>query len=126
MKILLLTHDLERAKQWVLSQDVPNIFILDEREVAKENPVKYKMDFYEPDYSKNMCDFMSVKVMCYKYSRPLVVLMDMRHQTATAQIEHDHSILLYDGSLSRRIAYNPTYPVDFKANFNSKFPVDIL
>jgi hypothetical protein len=126
MKILLLSHNLDQAKDWIMSQDIANLFILDERSLTDENPNKFKLGFHQIDYSENMTYLMSVKVLSYKSARPLIVLMDMRHQNAVEKVPHDHSILLYDGSLNRRLAYNPRYVVDFTVDFNSKFPVDNL
>jgi hypothetical protein len=126
MKFLILSHDLDRAITWAQSQDVPNIFMLDEREIIKENPNKFRLGFQSFDYSKDLCNFMSVKVMTYTSSRPICIIMDMRHQTAVDQIGHSHSILLYDKSRSRRLAYNPMYTTDFTVDFDSKLLQELL
>lgn len=124
---LLLTHDFDLANDWVLSQDIPNLFIIDERELVKQNPIKFHNGFLDINYSRQMVDFMKIKRLSYKSSRPLVMLMDMRHQTAIAEIEHDISILFYDQSKNRRIAYNPTYSMDlFVQDFQSKVLQDLL
>ena len=114
---LLLTHDFDLAKDWVLSQDIPNFFIIDERELVKQNPSKFHNGFLDINYSR----------LSYRSTRPLIMLMDMRHQTAIAEIEHDISILFYDQSKNRRIAYNPTYSMDlFVQDFQSKVLQDLL
>jgi hypothetical protein len=74
-----------------------------------------------------MVEEMRIKRMMWKSTRPLIMLMDMRHQTAVSQINHDVSILLYDNSLSRRIVYNYLYRTDyFVNNFNEKLLQNLL
>jgi hypothetical protein len=111
--ILLLSHDLDAAKTWVLQQDLENPFLLDEREVVKENPNRFYNGFCDIKYSSNLVDYMRIKRMTWRSHRPLVILMDMRHQSATATIAHDTSVLYYDGSHDRRLQYNILYEVDF-------------
>ena len=124
---LLLTHNFKTALDWVLSQDIPNLFVIDERELVKQNLAKFQNGFLDIHYSQQMVDFMKIKRLSYKSLRPLVMLMDMRHQTAIANIEHDLSILFYDQSKNRRIAYNPTYEMDlFVQDFQSKVLQDLL
>jgi len=125
MKFLLLTHNLDAAIEWAKSQDVPNLFIIDEREVAKENPKKFNIGLKNLAYSKLICEALAVKVFAYKASRPLCIVMDMKHQFAIEKIANDFSILLYDHSLDHKIAYNPTYKADYQLDFDDKFPVDI-
>lgn len=124
IKILLLSHNLNQAKKWILQQNLENPFILDEREVALQNPIKFQLGFLSLNYSKHMTETMRVHCLSYKSKRLLFVLMDMRHQTAVEIVPHNHSILLYDGSFSRRLAYNPNYVVDHTMDFNSKFSID--
>ena len=126
MKILLLSHDLDAATEWVLQQDLENPFILDERELALSNPNLFGKGFYDTNYSPAMVEKMRIMQMTFKSSRPLFMLMDMRHQTAVQTVAHDYSILLYDGSLSRRLAYNPTYPVDFTMDFSENLLQSLL
>jgi len=109
MGTLVLTHDLDAAKRWILQQDLGNPFILDERDLALQNSSKFSHGFLDLNYSDAMVETMRISILGYKYQRPLVILMDMRHQTAIEKLPHDASILLYDGSKSRRIAYNLTY-----------------
>ena len=112
MKILLLSHDLDAATEWVLQQDLENPFILDEREIALSNPTLFGKGFYDTNYSPAMVEKMRIMQMTFKSSRPLFMLMDMRHQTAVQTVAHDVSVLYYDNSLTRRLAYNPTYKAD--------------
>lgn len=127
MICLLLTHDFDLATNWVLSQDIPNFFIIDERELVKQNPSKFQNGFLDINYSRQMVEFMKVKRLSYRSSRPLVMLMDMRHQTATAEIEHNISILFYDQSKNRRIVYNPIYKTDLIVqDFQSKVLQNLL
>ena len=113
---LILTHDIENGYRWI-SKNL-NAFILDEREVAKLNANKFALGWHDLNYSSAMVEEMRIKQLSWKSSKDLAILMDMRHQTATAKIGHSVSILLYDGQLSRRIAYNPTYVTDFTINPN--------
>ena len=112
MRILVLTHNIDQARKWLQQQNIPNAFILDEREVALQNSTKFRTGFYDPNYSTQMVEYIRVLEKTYKSSRPLILLMDMRHHTATSILAHDISILYYDGSLSHRLFYNPTYKVD--------------
>ena len=109
MGTLVLTHDLDAAKRWILQQDLGNPFILDERDIALQNPSKFSHGFLDLRYSDAMVETMRISILGYKYQRPSFILMDMRHQTAIEKLPHDASILFYDGSKSRRIAYNLTY-----------------
>ena len=109
LKILLLSHDLDRAKEWMLNMGLENPMFFDERQLAEQNPTRFKLGFYGLDYSRDMVEYAKTMVIGYSYKRTLVVLMDMRHQTAVDAIPHDISILFNDRSKSRRIAYNPTY-----------------
>ena len=111
--ILLLTHDIDKSIEWIKSQNISNIFLIDEREIAKENPHKFSRGFLDFDYSVQMVEYMRVKRLSYKSARPMVMLMDMRHQTATSQILIDASILFYDQSLTKRITFNVRYKIDF-------------
>jgi hypothetical protein len=121
MKILLLSHDLDLAKSWIDSQDIDGLIILDERSLVELNPKKFKDRFENINYSSMMVEEMRIKRMSWKSTRPLIMMMDMRHQTAVDQIAHDLSILLYDNSLSRRICYNTIYKTDHIINdFNEK------
>lgn len=112
MGTLVLTHDLNLGKEWILQLGLEDPFILDEREIAKNNTVKFSNGFLDIQYSCQMVEVMRVTVSFYKADRPLFILMDMRHQTAVSNIPHDQSILVYDGSLSKKLAYNPTYSVN--------------
>lgn len=121
MRILLLSHDLDKAKEWIGKQSIPNLYIIDERSIAEQNPPKFKMGFLNYDYSRNMVEFMRILEMTYKSSRPVCYLMDMRHQTAVEKISHDISILYYDGSKQTRIDYSPLYKCnEVVSNENSK------
>jgi hypothetical protein len=108
---------LDAAKQWVNTQ--PNIFVLTEDDVALQNPNRFKLRFDDFKYSDAMVNTMRVMALTYKGKQPLAIIMDMRHQTAVAQIEHNVSILFYDNSKNSRLSYHPTYNVDQKVdNFN--------
>jgi hypothetical protein len=110
MKILLLSHDLDLAKKWVDTQNQSDIILLDERELITLNPNKFQNGFENVNYSSKMVEEMRIKRLTFSSTRrSLVMLMDMRHQTAVDQILHDSSILFYDKSLSHRICYNPLY-----------------
>jgi hypothetical protein len=127
MKILLLSHDLDLAKNWIDAHEISDMIILDERQLGNLNPKKFSGGFKNINYSNMMVEEMRIKRMSWKSSRPLVMLMDMRHQTAVDQISHDMSILLYDNSLSRRIVYNPLYKTDHLVNdFNEKLLQNLL
>ena len=107
--VLVLSHDLDLAKDWLLCQNVANLYVIDERQVIESNQAKFSRGFANPKYSIEMVELLRIKQFGYKAARPLAILMDMRHQTATAKIAHDVSILVYGGSMNRRIAYNPSY-----------------
>jgi hypothetical protein len=129
MKILLLSHDLDLAKKWVDIQNPQlDLIILDERELITLNPNKFQNGFENVNYSTKMVEEMRVKRLSFSaISRRLVMLMDMRHQTAVDQIAHDSSILFYDNSLSHRIRYNTLYKTDhIVSDFNEKLLQDLL
>ena len=127
MRILLLSHDLELAKNWINKQDIQDLYIIDERSVAEQNPPKFSRGFLNYDYSKNMVEFMRILEMTYKSSRPVCYLMDMRHQTAVEKISHDISVLFYDNSKKRKLNYNTFYKTDyFISDFNQKLLLDLL
>ena len=129
MKILLLSHDLDLAKKWVDTQNsVSDLIILDERELMTLNPNKYHNGFENVNYSTKMVEEMRIKRLTFSSTkRVLVMLMDMRHQTAVDQIAHDSSILFYDNSLSHRIVYNPLYKTQHIVNdFNEKLLQNLL
>lgn len=113
MSILVLTHDLNAVIEWIKSQDEFNIFILDEREVAKQNTNKFQIGFNDFNYSNAMVDTMRVMCKTYKSKRPLVIVMDMRHQTAIGNIDHNCSILYYDNSMKTRLSYHPMYKTTY-------------
>jgi hypothetical protein len=113
MNILLLTHNLDYAIEWIKSQDEFNIFILDEREVAKQNIHKFQFGFDDLNYSNAMVNTMSIMQKTYKSRRPLVIVMDMRHQSAVDKIEHNCSILYYDNSMKTRLNYHPMYKTTY-------------
>jgi len=112
MKFLVLTHDLDQAINWLKRQPVDNLYMIDEREIAKHNPTKFSEGFLNISYSDQMVDFMRVNVLAYKSQRPLAIVMDMRHQNAVAKITHNVSILFYDDSRKLRLSYHPKYTVD--------------
>lgn len=127
MSILVLTHDLNAAIEWIKSQDEFNIFILDEREVAKQNPNKFQIGFDDLNYSNAIVDTMRVMRLTYKSKRPLVMVMDMRHQTAVDNIDHNYSILYYDNSMKTRLAYHPIYKTTYTvSNFNDRLLQNLL
>ena len=129
MKFLLLSHDLDLAKKWIDSQNPESsMIVLDERELIELNPNKFRGSFENVTYSTKMVDEMRVKRLSLSATRRvLVMLMDMRHQTAIEQIAHDVSILFYDNSLSHRIVYNPLYKTDYFVNdFNEKLLHNLL
>jgi hypothetical protein len=127
MKLLLLSHDLDAAKEWALEQDLENVFVIDERDLVPHNPAKFELGFLDMDYSRKMIEYMQFMSVSYKAARPMFMLLDMRHQTAVDHITHDVSILLYDGSLSRRICYNPDYkPTHIVKDFGSKMLQKLL
>jgi hypothetical protein len=112
MKILLLSHDLDAAKSWIQNQQLDNMFILDERDVALQNTVKYRDGFLNPNYTGAMVENFRILQLTFKSQRPFVMLMDMRHYKAVDLIPHDYSVLYYDGSLSKKLFYNRSYSVD--------------
>lgn len=124
--ILILTHDIDSAVQWVKQQSIENSVVLTEQAVVELNPKKFQFGFLKPDYSDKLVDSMRVMQKSFKFPKNLIMILDMRHQNAVAQIDHDVSILLYDGSLSRRLAYNPTYVTDFVADFNTNVLQELL
>ena len=129
MKILLLSHDLDLAKKWVDIQNTQlDLIILDERELITLNPNKFQNGFENVNYSTKMVEEMRVKRLTFSATRrKLLMLMDMRHQTAVDQIANDVSILLYDKSLSHRICYNPLYKTDYiVSDFNEKLLQNLL
>jgi hypothetical protein len=107
--VLVLSHDLDMAKDWLLRQNVASLYIIDERQLLESNPPKFGKGFDDINYSREMVETLRIKQFAFKSQRPLVILMDMRHQTAVNNIAHDMSILVYDVARGRRIAYNPTY-----------------
>jgi hypothetical protein len=109
MKFLVLTHDIDAAVRWLESQEIDNLYIITETEIAKLNPTKYSKGFLDINYSNAMIEEIRIKSLSYKAARPLAIVLDMKHQTALDLINHDINILYYDGSLSKRLAYNPTY-----------------
>jgi len=117
VKYLILTHDLVTARTWVSNQD-PDIFILNEDDVSLQNPSKFKLNFNDYRYSDAMVDTMRVMCLTYKSQRPLAIIMDMRHQTAVDKIEHDVSILYYDNSKKSRLSYHPIYTTNYKIGDN--------
>ena len=127
MKILLLSHDLDLAKHWVDSQNT-DIIVLDERELITLNPNKFRDGFENVNYSTKMVEEMRIKRLTFSSTkRVLVMLMDMRHQTAVDQIAHDVSILFYDKSLAHRICYNPLYKTAHTvSDFNKKLLQNLL
>jgi hypothetical protein len=126
MKILLLSHDLNLAKNWIRSQN-KSIIVIDERELITLNPNKFRGGFENVMYSIKMVEEMRVKCMSWTSNRPLIMLMDMRHQTAVEKIAHDQSILFYDKSLSQRICYNPIYKTThFVTNIEDKLLQNLL
>jgi hypothetical protein len=120
-----MSHDMDAARSWIAAQD-SDIFVLSESDLAATNPNKFQKGFYDPDYRTNMVEAMRIKVLTWKARRDLAVVMDMRHQTAVDSIAHDHSILFYDGSRSRRLDYNPTYTTDFAVISGSEVLQDLL
>ena len=119
MKALLLTHDIDAAKEWVLNQNIENIFTIDERDIAEHNPIKFKYGFLDIFYSNNIVEYMKFMRNSYKARRPMVMLMDMRHHTAIDKIPHDFSILYYDDSMKKRLAYHPKYKTTYKVSDSS-------
>jgi DNA polymerase III epsilon subunit-like protein len=115
MKLLLLSHDLDVAKEWALEQELENAFVIDERDLVTHNPAKFDLGFVDIDYSKKMIEYMQFMSVSYKAARPMFMLMDMRHQTAVDKIPHDASILYYDDSKRRKLAYHPAYQTTFRA-----------
>ena len=128
MGTLVLTHDINAASKWLQQQDLKNPFILSENEIALNNTNKFSVGFLDINYSSSMVDTIQANIVAYKSNRPLLIVMDMRHQTAVNSIPHETSILFYDGSKNHRLQYHPTYIVDFivsnpnikLANLNSK------
>jgi hypothetical protein len=115
---LVLTHDLDLGKEWILQLGLENPFILDERDIASNNPAKFSFGFLDCNYSSQMVETVKINVTHFKSKRPLFILMDMKHQTAVDTIPHERSILVYDGSFSKRLSYHPTYEVNqFITNF---------
>lgn len=115
MKALLLSHDLDAAKEWALCQKLENVFIIDERELVAHNPKKFELGFLDIEYSVKMIEYMQFMSLSYKASRPMFMMMDMRHQTAVDKITHNASILYYDDSNRRRLTYHPAYQTTFRA-----------
>ena len=109
MKILLLTHDFQQAKDWLYTQNIDQMVIIEENSVAETNPNKFKLGFLDLNYSSAMTNAMKIMSMSYRAKRPVVLLMDMRHQLAIEQIPHDISVLFYDQSLAHRLVYHPFY-----------------
>ena len=113
MGTLVLTHNINAARKWILQQGLKNPFILSENEIALNNINKFSLGFLDINYSSSMVDTIRTNIVAYKSNRPLLIVMDMRHQTAVNSIPNDTSILFYDGSKNYRLQYHPTYTVDF-------------
>jgi hypothetical protein len=126
MKFLVLTHDIDAAVKWLETQEIDNLYILTETEIAKLNPIKYSQGFLDIKYSDAMIEEIRIKSISFRAPRPLAIVLDMRHQTALDLIKHDYSFLYYDGSMSKRLAYNPMYIPNFVVKYPEIKVLDLL
>ena len=105
LKILILAKDPGSIKLLI-----PNIHIIDEPSIRESTG--FNLDPDTAGYGPILVSRVTNLVKAWKGKRPLAIILDMRYHTAVDQIPHDVSCLVYDGSKSKRLAYNCRYKTD--------------
>jgi len=124
LKILILTDDIPAGRSLVEQLDIPKIYILDEQMVREGTGIVEDPD--SAGYPDRLLNKMRSLVKTFAAKRPMAVILDMRYHRAVELIPHEISCLLYDGSKSRRLAYNPTYKTMFRAKDLDDQSVEML
>jgi hypothetical protein len=124
LKILILTDDIAAGRSLVEQLDIPKIYILDEELVRDGTGIVEDPD--SAGYPDRLLTKMRSLVKNFTASRPIAIILDMRYHRAVELIPHEISCLLYDGSKSRRLAYNPTYKTMFRAKDLDDQSVEML
>ena len=107
IKLLILTDEIQDGLSLVEQLDIPNIYILDERLVREG--IGIVEDPNSAGYPDRLLAKISSLVKNFTAKRPVAIVLDMRYHNAVDMIPHDISCLVYDGSKSKRLAYNPRY-----------------
>ena len=113
LKILILTDDIAAGRSLVEQLDIHKLYILDEELVRDGTGIVEDPD--SAGYPDRLLTKMRSLVKNFTASRPIAIILDMRYHRAVELIPHEISCLLYDGSKSRRLAYNHTYKTTFQA-----------
>ena len=111
MKLLILAQDIDQAKQIANNLDIPNSYVVDENLLAENTGLM--RDPASAGYAIKIVAKMRTIASTFKAKRPLIMIVSMKYQTAVAEIPHDMSCLIYDGSRSKRLQYSPTYKTTF-------------
>jgi hypothetical protein len=112
MKLLILAQDIDQAKQIANNLDIVNSYVVDELLLAEDTGLMQDTD--SAGYAVRIVAKMRTIAATFKAKRPLIMIVNMKYQTAVAEIPHDMSCLIYDGSRSKRLQYSPTYKTTFK------------
>lgn len=110
MIILILTDKLDQAKSLVEKLELDNPLVWDET-IINEGVQVHPNDV---NYTALTVKRAANLVANFKAKRPLVVILDMLRWSAVEKIQHDISILLYDGAKNRRLFHNVQYVPNFK------------
>ena len=109
MKILVLADDFDTARNVIESLEIKSLHCIDENQLLENTGV----DKDAPGYLYWMTNRAKAKFQNYSFDKNLVMLMHMSHFAAVELIEHDFSILIYNGKMKRRLFYSTLYTTDF-------------
>ena len=120
MKILFLVEDVAKVSL-MLRQDT-NLKIIDEYEIASDTPYT---DSSKPGYGEFIANRASHFSKTYKFSKPLCIVLDQRHQNTLDKIPHDVSIRVCKSLVPKRLSDSFIQKVD-KIFLEDEFTLDGL
>jgi hypothetical protein len=120
MKILFLVEDIVKVSLQ-LRQDT-NLKIIDEYEIASDTPYT---DSGKPGYGDFIANRAAHLSKTYKFTKPLCIVIDQRHQNTLDKIPHDVSIRVCKTLVPKRLSDSFIQKVD-KIYLEDDFTTDGL
>ena len=93
-----------------LLENLPEIKVITEREIAADSP--YADNYLKAGYSQYIVSRASNLAKIYNFKRPLAMVLYQNHQAAVSAIPHDISVRIVHHPIPRRLTDSPTYKCD--------------
>ena len=122
-KFLILAENIDEVITLCNNIFFPDFKIITEYELLNDH--RFSIRFSKVGYSDYIVGRASVTSKIYKFRKPLIMILDQRHQDAVQKVENIASIRIYKNDLPKRIFDAITYKTDILIK-QEEFTADII